>query len=221
MTPAAYSFMSFVSLAGLWVFLNFFYRDYRIDEFRNRLFIIRDQLFDWAAAGNIEFDNPGYCLVRTTLNGFLRFADSLSLVSVLLSLRTARDWREEEERFVAQMRQAFGTLTPEQRVVVIEKWEQMHREVGRQAILISPLALLLLPPLLLALCLKWAIEKLMPEPQASAPTPAAIASPARRKHHPTDGRPMLAAFARRFGRAMDRAAFAYGSPQEARGPLPV
>ena len=33
---------------------------YRVDEFRQALFLIRDELFDFAASGGIPFDHPAY-----------------------------------------------------------------------------------------------------------------------------------------------------------------
>lgn len=55
------------------------YRDYRIDRFRHQVFVLRDSLFDAAADGLIPFDHPAYRLLRTLMNGHLRFAHKLTL----------------------------------------------------------------------------------------------------------------------------------------------
>ncbi len=40
----------------------------RLDCFRQNMFSVRDELFDYAAAGNISFDNPAYILLRLQMN---------------------------------------------------------------------------------------------------------------------------------------------------------
>jgi hypothetical protein len=62
-----------LSLVGLAVFFLWIYRDYRRDLLRARLFTIRAELFDSAAEKHLDFDHPAYGLLRSTLNGFLRF----------------------------------------------------------------------------------------------------------------------------------------------------
>lgn len=69
-----------------WFFLFWviFYRQYRIDEFRQRVFALRDELFDYAADGAIEFENPAYVKLRRSMNGAIRFAESLTLWQILI-----------------------------------------------------------------------------------------------------------------------------------------
>jgi hypothetical protein len=62
-----------LSLLGLVVFFLWIYRDYRRDLLRARLFTIRAELFDGAVEKRLDFDHPAYGLLRSTLNGFLRF----------------------------------------------------------------------------------------------------------------------------------------------------
>jgi hypothetical protein len=57
----------------------FLWREYRIDAFRQRIFEIRDELFDYAAEGGIPFDHPAYGALRGLLNGYIRFAHKMSL----------------------------------------------------------------------------------------------------------------------------------------------
>jgi hypothetical protein len=67
----------FISLFSYIVF--WLYRSYRIDRFRHEVFVLRDKLFDAAADGLISFDHPAYRLLRTLMNGHLRFAHKLTL----------------------------------------------------------------------------------------------------------------------------------------------
>ena len=76
--------VSLVSLAGLWLFVRTAYQHYWLDKVRADLFEVRDDLFDLAAAGRVAFSHPAYHLLRTTLNGYLRFGDKLSMTNVVL-----------------------------------------------------------------------------------------------------------------------------------------
>lgn len=62
------------------------YRPHLRDEFRQKLFAIRDELFDFAADGGIPFEHPAYCTLRADVNRLIRFAERLSLSRVVLVL---------------------------------------------------------------------------------------------------------------------------------------
>jgi hypothetical protein len=59
---------------------------YRLDVFRQRMFSVRDDLFAYAAAGNISFQNPAYRLLRQSMNGFLRYGHNLTLYRLLVTV---------------------------------------------------------------------------------------------------------------------------------------
>src|SRR5437016_2293052 len=77
-----------LSLVGLWVLFHWLYRDYRVDLFRQRMFALRAELFDMAAAGRIAFDDPAYGKLRGMLNGYIRFAHRVSLPLLLFASRS-------------------------------------------------------------------------------------------------------------------------------------
>jgi hypothetical protein len=52
--------------------------DQRMDILRQRMFALRDELFDFAMDGHIGFDNPAYRLLRDLLNGTIRYAHNLT-----------------------------------------------------------------------------------------------------------------------------------------------
>src|SRR5437667_11487736 len=68
-----------LSLLALWALFHWLYRDYRVDLFRQRMFTLRDQLFDIAASGRIAFDDPAYGKLRSMINGYIRFAHRINL----------------------------------------------------------------------------------------------------------------------------------------------
>ena len=90
------AFVGLFSFAGLWVLFFWHYREYRVDNFRQRLFAIRDELFDLGRAGVIAFDHPAYGVVRTLINGFIRFANRIGVLSLLL-----HSWRVSPSKLEA------------------------------------------------------------------------------------------------------------------------
>lgn len=78
------SVMSALGLAALSLFVFYFWRDYRLDVFRENLFNVRDALFLYALDNGIEFNDPAYSILRERMNIMLRFAHELDLTRLLL-----------------------------------------------------------------------------------------------------------------------------------------
>jgi hypothetical protein len=70
---------SSILLLLLWFFLNYLWRDYRIDAFRDHLFGARQRLFMFAANGGVSFDHPAYTMLRYRMNVVLRYAHEFTL----------------------------------------------------------------------------------------------------------------------------------------------
>jgi hypothetical protein len=58
----------------------------RLDSFRQKMFGIRDELFDYAADGNISFDHPAYVSLRRQMNGFIRYAHHMTAFRILMTI---------------------------------------------------------------------------------------------------------------------------------------
>lgn len=80
--------------------------NYRLDLFRQEVFCVRDELFDYARAGNISFRHPAYTLLRQSANGFIRYAHCLTFYRIVM---TGAIWR-------------VAGRTPE--LIWTKKWEQ-------------------------------------------------------------------------------------------------
>src|SRR5271163_2245134 len=80
--------LQFLVVAFIWVVVVFKLVPYaRLDGFRQDMFAIRDELFDYAADGNISFDHPAYTLLREQMNGFIRYGHDLTVFRfVMMSL---------------------------------------------------------------------------------------------------------------------------------------
>ena len=103
----------------------------RLDSFRQSMFAIRDELFDFAADGNISFDHPAYVLLRRQMNGFIRYAHQLSVFRILMTaaihkisaIPEPKDWWTEWEH-------ARNSLTDEH---VQKKLHEFHKRAMRLA----------------------------------------------------------------------------------------
>lgn len=73
-----------IILAGTCYLYFWLYKDHVVDAFRQSLFELRDNLFDEAADGLIEFNHPAYCSLRRLMNGYIRFSHQLNLFNTLL-----------------------------------------------------------------------------------------------------------------------------------------
>ncbi|HQU43220.1 MAG TPA: hypothetical protein PK867_10430, partial [Pirellulales bacterium] len=76
-------FETWVGLCALVVFYRLLFVPLRIDDFRGDIRTIRDDLFDFMWRNGYDFNEPAYVETRQTLNGLLRSARHLSLISFL------------------------------------------------------------------------------------------------------------------------------------------
>ncbi len=75
-----------VALLLLWILIFVLRRGYCEDKFRNELFALRDELFDYGDSGAISFGHPAYALLRVRMNGMLRFAHRATLLQSVVSI---------------------------------------------------------------------------------------------------------------------------------------
>lgn len=60
------------------------YRRTRVDAFREQIFSLRDELFDYMWRHNLSYDLPAYRLTRLQLNGMIRLADRIHLFTFVV-----------------------------------------------------------------------------------------------------------------------------------------
>jgi len=146
-----------LSLIGLWVLFFWLYRDYRVDLFRQRLFALRDELFDLGRTSQIAFHHQAYGLLRTTINGYIRFAHRLSFLSVVLLLR---DYKAVMASLPAtpfgRLPKALETVDPQVRAQLESIVTRMHFAVFDQLVLTSATMWLVLVPVALLFFMKAA-----------------------------------------------------------------
>jgi len=62
-----------VGLCVLLIIYKFFYQKTRLDQFREDLFTIRDELFDYMWKNNLDYNLQAYRELRSMLNGFILY----------------------------------------------------------------------------------------------------------------------------------------------------
>ena len=121
--------LSMANIVLLGVFFRL-WRYHRVDVLRHRLFVLRDELFDYALDGNLSFENPTYRMLRLRMNNLLRFAHKIGFTRLLILFLFRRKiidagMFEEKER---EWRSALSQLSDAQR----EKIEDIHGRVLRE-----------------------------------------------------------------------------------------
>lgn len=154
MTSVSTILLSIVSLMGLVVLYFWLYRDYRLDLFRDQLFALRDELFDLAASGKIDFDSKAYGMLRTTLNGFIRFSHRFGVTTVAWAASNLTEKRLNEAGVVSfhdSWEEAKAELAPDVREQLDAILVRMHFVIADQMVFTSGLVLLLVPVICLLL----------------------------------------------------------------------
>src|SRR5271166_5407673 len=92
MNDLATVYMTGFGLLLVWGLLYFGIRPYRLDRVRFQLFVLRNELFRFAADGGISFDDPAYFMLRNRINALIRYAHTINFVRLVI-LATHRDWK--------------------------------------------------------------------------------------------------------------------------------
>jgi hypothetical protein len=101
-----------LGLIALWAFWYFLWKPQRVDIFRQKLFVLREDLFDLAASGKVPFDHPAYTELRLLINGLIRFAHRASLPTLILAMAKSNEtpsgalsaWKKNVQRLPEEER---------------------------------------------------------------------------------------------------------------------
>ncbi|MBU1700297.1 MAG: hypothetical protein KJ970_03635 [Candidatus Eisenbacteria bacterium] len=74
----------FLWVGVAWFAYSFLYRRTRVDDFREDIFTIRDQLFDYMWQHGLPYELPAYQQMRDSLNGMIRTAHMLNVAEFFL-----------------------------------------------------------------------------------------------------------------------------------------
>jgi hypothetical protein len=136
---------SAVLLVGIWAILFWLWPMVRLDCFRQQMFTVRDDLFDYAASGKISFRHPAYRLLRQSMNGFIRYGHQISFCQFVM---TWLAWKAIEGRnsfnWERQWRSALDSLDAETRKDLLGFHDRGTAHVSERIIFGSPLLILVL-----------------------------------------------------------------------------
>jgi hypothetical protein len=88
MNDAIHILETCLSLALIWAFWNYGWKSFMLDHTRQRLFSIRDDLFDVAlrGEGGLSFSSPVYGILRESLNSNIRFAHRVTFYHIWVAM---------------------------------------------------------------------------------------------------------------------------------------
>jgi hypothetical protein len=153
---------SLLSLLGLAYLLFWRYRALCMDSFRQSVFELRDELFDYAASGHIDFDHPAYGVLRNTMNGYIRFAHHMTAwYGIIFTLMLSKADREhiKDQPFESVWSKSTSQLAPEVRKQLESFRYRMDRAVFFYFLVSCPELILLISPALLVLGVLFLVSK--------------------------------------------------------------
>jgi hypothetical protein len=145
------------------IFVFWLYKDYKIDSFRQKMFRIRDGLFDEVVKGNISFSDKPYAMLRSVTNGNIRFAHRLNLPQAILFVSLIKkESTTLGETFSKRFEDSLEGLSDAQRKIYEDCFLQINFTVVEHIVLSSPLFLVtILVPLTFALVAKKHVSEIV------------------------------------------------------------
>jgi len=114
------------------------WRRYRLDLFRQRLFALRDELFDIAADGDIRFNDYAYSGLRRLLNNTIRFGHRVNSAQVIAIGVFGSDAPEAVEQSYKDWLRSVENIENEQvRKKIHSIHERLHYEMVTKIVLTS------------------------------------------------------------------------------------
>lgn len=138
-----------LSFCAAWYFIACIYRNFAVDDFRDKMFALRDEFFDAANDGLIDFDHLAYGLLRSTMNGFIRHANKLTFFDCVVTMLVLRKQQKtlHEFSFTGRWEDAITAL-PEEAKTDLEKYRTKMLSLAiKHVIFSSPfLMFIVIPP---------------------------------------------------------------------------
>lgn len=125
-----------VLLVGIWWLYFIEYRNYRLDKTRQRLFHIRDSLFQEAESGALPFDSKAYAMTRKMLNGSIRFAHQISVIRLygMIYAEVTVGQGRRGSQFSKEFADALTNVGPEAKKAVERARLEMHEALFSQLV---------------------------------------------------------------------------------------
>jgi hypothetical protein len=134
-----------LALGALWFLVFKLAREYRLDVLRDRLFALRERLFDYAADGNISFDHPAYTKLRKRINSLIRFGYRLTFTRFAMGIMFST-WNSDryDQELLSEWENAVKELPPESQLELNSIQDDTLVLVVRHLVTGSPVMLAIL-----------------------------------------------------------------------------
>ncbi len=128
-----------ISLALIWILFFWLYRDYRLDLLRERLFAIRDELFEMGVSGELPFNSRAYTILRGTINGTIQCGHRFNICEILAfgAIVNTADGDRFADQYRAEWEEACNDLPKETRDKLNEFRTRMHMQLFEQVLFTS------------------------------------------------------------------------------------
>ncbi len=116
-----------ISLLALLLFICFSWIPrLRVAQFRQSMFELRDRMFDEAASGTLSFSDKAYIALRTTMNGMIRCADTVSIGQIVLLMLAKQLAKDDVSTHLPPVLEAIKGVSdlPKRKL-----YHQYHREM--------------------------------------------------------------------------------------------
>lgn len=132
-----------ISILILGYLLFWCYRSYSLARFRQDIFDLRDELFDRAYKGLVSFEHPAYSMLRSTMNGFLRFGHMLSFWQIFIFMILVRKEKMNlPHSYEQEWEKATRDLDDELKTQLNQYRGALHFSILKHLIFSSPLLML-------------------------------------------------------------------------------
>jgi hypothetical protein len=148
---------SLLTLIVLALVIFWLWPEQRTDLFRQQMFALRDELFDFAADGKVVFDEPAYILLRQLMNGFIRYAHNLTPFRTWMSfLRWKYLDQESLNVWGEQWNKAIEKVKNQEVKTQLEQFHSRATMLVVSQLVLSPGLLVVLAPIMSAVViLHW------------------------------------------------------------------
>lgn len=162
-TPVVLICSLFSLLFGV-VIIFWLYRQLVLDIFRQKMFALRDELFDEAAQGGLDFSHPAYGMLRGTMNGLIRFGHRMNMpFAIFLTVQSSRiGGKLQSEPFHKKLSRVSSSLAAPQRDMVKKYHKRMNFLLVEYLVFSSPVFLFsVILPVVFAVEAKRHVDKIL------------------------------------------------------------
>jgi predicted PurR-regulated permease PerM len=147
--------LGFLFLQWKWLWL-----PYLLDSFRNRIFVLRDELFDFSLQGGSNFDSQEYRTLRDQMNSSLRFVQKLGVIELLMVWFFVPNFKELALKEGERLENIFQAIEDKKSKEFYEDIRfRYNREIVRYFVISSPILIFVFLAVLCCLAIDYGMKQ--------------------------------------------------------------